>query len=137
MKAIDFLRKVKHVRPTTEKIYNSIRKELNDKLDIVKYKTNIDYLINNGIVEVRGEGDLESVFIVKRIEQSSEESGEKTISETNMQAEIQVAQKEDGNTEIRLRNVGILYERLISILKAEINFLKNQLLAKDTFFADT
>ena len=137
MKAIDFLRKVKHVRPTTEKIYNSIRKELNDKLDIVEYKTNIDYLINNGIVEVRGEGDLESVFIVKRIEQSSEESGEKTISETNMQAEIQVAQKEDGNTEIRLRNVGILYERLISILKAEINFLKNQLLAKDTFFADT
>ena len=136
MKAIDFLRKVKHVRPTTEKIYNSIRKELNDKLDIVKYKTNIDYLINNGIVEVRGEGDLESVFIVKRIEQSSEESGEKTISETNMQAEIQVAQKEDGNTEIRLRNVGILYERLISILKSEINFLKNQLLAKDTFFAD-
>ena len=134
MKAIDFLRKVKHVRPTTEKIYNSIRKELNDKLDIVKYKTNIDYLINNGIVE--GEGDLESVFIVKRIEQSSEESGEKTISETNMQAEIQVAQKEDGNTEIRLRNVGILYERLISILKSEINFLKNQLLAKDTFFAD-
>ena len=136
MKAIDFLRKVKHVRPTTEKIYNSIRKELNDKLDIVEYKTNIDYLINNGIVEVRGEGDLESVFIVKRIEQSSEESGEKTISETNMQAEIQVAQKEDGNTEIRLRNVGILYERLISILKSEINFLKNQLLAKDTFFAD-
>ena len=134
MKAIDFLRKVKHVRPTTEKIYNSIRKELNDKLDIVKYKTNIDYLINNGIVE--GEGDLESVFTVKRIEQSSEESGEKTISETNMQAEIQVAQKEDGNTEIRLRNVGIPYERLISILKSEINFLKNQLLAKDTFFAD-
>ena len=77
MKAIDFLRKVKHVRPTTEKIYNSMRKELNDKLDIVKYKTNIDYLINNGIVEVRGEGDQESVFIVERTVESSEESGEK------------------------------------------------------------
>ena len=116
--------------------YNSIRKELNDKLDIVKYKTNIDYLINNCIVEVRGEGDQESLFIVARIEQSSEESGEKTISETNMQAEIQMAQKEDGNTETRLGNVGILYERLILILKSKINFLKNQLLAKDTFFAD-
>ena len=136
MKTIDFLRKVKHVRPTTEKIYNSIRKELNDKLDIVEYKTNIDYLINNGIVEVRGEGDQESVFIVERTEESSEESGEKTISETNMQTEIQMAQKEDGNTEIRLGNVGILYERLISNLKSEINFLKNQLLAKDTFFQD-
>ena len=33
-----------------------------------------------------------------------------------------------------LVNVGILYERLISNLKLEINFLKNQLLAKDTFF---
>ena len=87
-------------------------------------------------MEVRGEGDQESVFIVERTEESSEESGEKTISETNMQTEIQMAQKEDGNTEIRLGNVGILYERLISNLKSEINFLKNQLLAKDTFFQD-
>ena len=44
-----------------------------------------------------------------------------------------MAQKEDGNTEIRLGNVGILYERLISNLKSEMNFLKSQLLAKDTF----
>ena len=64
MKTIDFLPKVKHVRPTTEKIYNSITKELDDKLDIVEYKTSIDYLINNGIAEVRGEGDQASVFIV-------------------------------------------------------------------------
>ena len=134
MKTIDFLRKVKHVRPTTEKIYNSIRKELNDKLDIVKYKTNIDYLINNGIVEVRGKGHQESVFIVERTEESSEESGEKTISETNIQTEIQMAQKEDENTEIRLKDVGIFYERLIWKLKSKIEFFKNQFLAKDTFF---
>ena len=38
MKTIDFLRKVKHIKPTTEKIYNSIRKKFNE-LDIVKYKT--------------------------------------------------------------------------------------------------
>ena len=44
-----------------------------------------------------------------------------------------MAQKEDGNAEIRPGNVGILYERLISNLKSEINFLKNPLLAKDTF----
>ena len=105
-------------------------------MDIVKYKTNIDYLINNGVVEVRGEGDQESVFIVEWTEESSEESGEKTISETNIQTEIQMAQKEDGNTEIRIEDVGILYERLISNLKSEINFLKNQFLAKDTFFQD-
>ena len=117
-------------------MYNSIRKELTDKLDTVEYKTNIDYLIKNSIVEIRGEGDQESVFIVEWTEVSSEESGEKTISETNMQMEIQMAQKEEGNTEIRLGNVGILYERLISNLKSEINFLKNQLLAKDTFFQD-
>ena len=80
MKTIDFLQKVKHIRPTTEQIRNSIRKELSDKLDIVKYKTNIDYLINNGVVEARGEGDQESVFIVERTEESSEESGEKTTS---------------------------------------------------------
>ena len=66
MKTIDFPRKVKHIRQTTEKIYNSKRKELNDKLDIVEYKANIDYLIKNGIVEIRGEGDQESVFIVEQ-----------------------------------------------------------------------
>ena len=82
MKTMDILRKVKHIRPTTEKKYNSVRKELNDKLDIVEYKTNIDYLIKNGIVEIRGEGDQESVFTVERTGVSSEESGEKAISET-------------------------------------------------------
>ena len=131
IQTIDFLRKVKHIRPTTEKIYNSIRKEVNDKLDIVEYKTNIDYLISNGIVEVRREGDQESVLIVERTEETSQESGEKTISETNTDGT-----KEDGNTEIRLGNVGILYERLISNLKSETNCLKNQLFAKDTFFQD-
>ena len=136
MEIIDFLQKVKHIRPTTEKIYNSIRKELSDELDIVKCETNIDYLIDNGIVEGRGAVEQESVFIVEWAEESSEESGEKTILETNIQTEIQMIQKEEGNTEIMLGNFRILYERLISNLKSEINFLKNQLLAKDTFYRE-
>ena len=45
------------LRSTTEKVYNLIRKELIDKLDMVEFKMNIDYLINNSVVEVRGEGD--------------------------------------------------------------------------------
>ena len=75
-------------------------------------------------------------LIVERTEESSEESDEKTISETNIQTEIQIAQKENGNTEIRIGNVGILYERLISNLKSEINFLKNQLITKGTFYQE-
>ena len=47
-----------------------------------------------------------------------------------------MAQREDGNTEIRLGDLGILYKWLISNLQSEINFLKNQLLAKDTFYQD-
>ena len=66
METIDFLRNVKHIRPTTEKIYNSVRKELIDKLDILKYKTNKDYLIDKGIVEVRGEGERDSVSGVRK-----------------------------------------------------------------------
>ena len=38
--------------------------------------------------------------------ESSEESGEKIISETNIQTEMQMAQKEDRNTENRIENVG-------------------------------
>ena len=87
-------------------------------------------------MEVRDEGHQESVFIVERTEESSKESIEKNISETNIETETQMTQKEDRNTEIRLGNVGILYERLISSIKSEVNFLKNQLLAKDTFFEE-
>ena len=73
MRIIDFLLKVKHVRPTAEKIYAPIKKELNDELDIAKNKTNIDYLINNDVEEVRGEGEQASVFIVERKKESLEE----------------------------------------------------------------
>ena len=125
MKTIDFLRKVKYIRPTTEKIYNWIRKELIDELDIVKHKTNVDYLIDNGIVEVRVKGEQELVFTVEGTEGTLEKLGEQTIPETNIKTEIQMAQKEDGNTKIMLGNVGILYECLMSNLKSEINFLKN------------
>ena len=51
----------------------------------------------NCIVTGAGQGVLKSVFIVERTEESLEESGEKTISEINMQTEIQMAEKEDGN----------------------------------------
>ena len=70
-----------------EDIYNSIRKQLNDEYDIVKCKTNIDYLINKGIVEVMREDEEWLVFITERTEESSEESGEQTIPETNIQTE--------------------------------------------------
>ena len=133
MKTIDFLRKVKHIRLTAEKIYNSIRKELNDKLDVVEYKTNIDYYMK---VEVTDTGDQYLVFIVERTEERSDVLSEKTISETNIETEIQMPQKEDGNTKIRLGNVGILYEHFISNLKSEINFSKNKLLAKNFCFKD-
>ena len=76
MKTIDFLHNLKHIRLTTEKIYNSIRKELNDKLDVVEYKTTIDYLI---IFEVAGKGDQYSIFIVEPTEESSDISSENTI----------------------------------------------------------
>ena len=73
IRIIDFLWKVKHVRPTAEKIYTPIKKGLNDELDIPKNKTNIDYLINNDVEEVRGEGEQESVFIVERKKENLEE----------------------------------------------------------------
>ena len=53
-------------------------------------------------MEVRGEGEQESVFIVEQTEESSEESSKQTASGTNVQIEIQM-----------------------SNLKSEINFLKN------------
>ena len=63
--------KVKHIiRPTTETIYLSITKELNDDLDIVKYKK------NNGMVEVRDKGEQKSLYIVARTEESLEEPSE-------------------------------------------------------------
>ena len=51
-------------------IYFSITNELNDDLDIVKYKK------NNGMVEVRDEGEQKSLYIVARTEESLEEPSE-------------------------------------------------------------
>ena len=87
-------------------------------------------------MEVRDKDEQEPVLIVERTEESSEESGRQTIPERNIQTEMQMAQKGDGNTEIMLRNVENLYKGLISNLNLEINFLKNQLLTNDTFFRD-
>ena len=84
-------------------------------------------------MEVKAEGEHELAFIMGRTEESSEESGEQTIPKTNIQTEIRMAQKEEGNTETMLGNVEILFERLISNQKSETNFLKNQLLANDIF----
>ena len=47
-----------------------------------------------------------------------------------------MAQKQDRNTKIKLGNFCVLQEHLISNLKSEINFLKNQLLVKDTSIQD-
>ena len=47
----------------------------------------IDYLINKGVVEVMREDEEWLVFIIERTEESSEESGEQTIPETNIQTE--------------------------------------------------
>ena len=88
-------------------------------------------------MEVRDEGHQESVFIVERTEESSKESIEKNISETNIETETQMTQKEDRNTEIRLGNVGILYERLILNLKSEINFLEKISSLQRTLFSKT
>ena len=93
MKTVDFLRKVKYIRPIIEKIYNWIRKELIDELNIVKHKINVDYLIDNGIVEVRVKGEQELVFIVEGTDGTLEKLGEQTIPETNIQTEIQMALK--------------------------------------------
>ena len=60
-------------------------------MDIVNYNTNIYYLTDNDIVEIRSEGEQESLFIVERTEKSSEESGEQAIPETYIST--------DGNTD--------------------------------------
>ena len=63
-------------------------------MDIVKCKTNIDYLIDNIVEDVRGGGEQESLFIVERTKESSNELCEQAIPETNIQTEIQMIQTE-------------------------------------------
>ena len=62
--AIHNLRKIKHVRPTTEKIYHYLKKENND-LEMEDFKKDFDYLVDSDQIEIKGDGESESVFITK------------------------------------------------------------------------
>lgn len=86
LEAIDYIRNTKRKRPTTEGIFNFIKESLTE-LSIEEYKKCFDILIEEGILEVTGEGSNESVFIKKKKERGSDahksmSDNEKTLSDS-------------------------------------------------------
>ena len=60
---IDHTRKVEHIRATTEKINDLMKKE-NDYLDIAQYKAHLEHLIDIGWIETKREGKTESIHVI-------------------------------------------------------------------------
>ena len=151
IKSIDYLRKEKHIRPSTEKIFNTVKKSYDTNIEIDIFKDNFDYLINNGEIEIRGEGENESVFVIKRVElnqtkQCDNENTSQYIEDQGRRDSIESETFKIHDTHIKCKTslngngdndaIVMLYERLISNLKSEIDHLKDQLSKKDEYFKD-
>ena len=71
LEAIDYIRNTKRKRPTTEGIFNFIKESVTE-LSKEEYKKCFDILIEEGILEVTGEGSNEYVFLKKKKERGSD-----------------------------------------------------------------
>ena len=65
--AITAIRKVQHIKPSCEKIYQYLHK-INKDAEKSLIISTIENLVRNGYLKVEGEGENESIFILKSFE---------------------------------------------------------------------
>ena len=85
--AIHNLRTVKHAKPTAEKIFNYLKKS-NEQLDLTMFKFNLEKLVKEKYLEIKGECNNES-YIVKKLIYAEEERVE--ISDSIAEDEVEDA----------------------------------------------
>ena len=65
--AITAIRKVQHIKPSSEKIYKYLHK-INKDAEKSLIISTIENLVRNGYLKVEGKGQNESIFILKSFE---------------------------------------------------------------------
>ena len=149
--AITAIRKVQHIKPSSEKIYQYLHK-INKDAEKSLIISTIENLVRNGYLKVEGEGENESIFILKSfedffnllIEYSKNHTNDKNSSVSNEITELEnfidTAEKRNNGTisksSLQTNNYGLLYERMIAELKSDVAFLREQTKNRDSYFLD-
>ena len=105
------------------------------------FKSTLESFVKNGYFVVQGEAEEESIFSVKSFEDILEHF-KKCTPQDNTRTEISELEQffdsvekcthAERNSSQANDNYGILYERMITDLKSEIKFLRDQVASKDT-----
>ena len=144
MNAINTIRNKDKKKPSTEKIFNFVKKTDPNNITIEFFKERLLQLEDNGYVTCKGDGKDESYFILKPLESLSDvvdvsitnEEDVSMTAEDNMNF-IQEMFDEISNKNINPRAKSSFstssssekfYERIISELKSENRFLRDMLL---------
>ena len=142
--AITAIRKIQHIKPSTEKIYQYLYK-INKNVDKNLVVQNIEVMIRKGYLKIEGDDEQESIFILKSFDEFIDLS--KTVTSTDkISDEIAELENYIDPTEKRNQDVGncsrpenhisLLYERMITELKSEIIFLRDQSNKRDIYFQE-
>ena len=140
--AITAIRKVQHIKPSSEKIYKYLHK-INKDAEKSLIISTIENLVRNGYLKVEREGENESIFILKSFEDffnylligySKNHTNDKNSSVSNEFTELEnfidTAEKRNNGTisksSLQTNNYGLLYKRMIAELKRDVAFLREQ-----------
>ena len=139
--AINAIRKIQHIKSSSAKVYQYMKK-LDKNLEEAHFET-LESFVKNGYFEVQGEAEEESIFSVKSFEdilehfkqRAPQESTRTEITELQQFFDsIEKCTHSENISSQAYNNYGILYERMITVLKSEIKFLRDQVNNKDTYF---
>ena len=139
--AVNTIRKIQHIKSSSAKVYQYMKK-LDKNLEEAHFET-LESFVKNGYFEVQGEAEEESIFSVKSFEDILEHFKQRAPQEgtrteiTELQQFFDSIEKCTHSENISSQahnNYGILYERMITVLKSEIKFLRDQVNNKDTYF---
>ena len=142
--AITAIRKIQHIKPSTEKIYQYLYK-INENVDKNLLVQNIEVMIRKGYLKIEGDDEQESIFILKSFDEFIDLS--KTVTSTDkiydeiaeLENYIDPTEKRNqdvGNCSRPGSNISLLYERMITELKSEIIFLRDQSSKRDIYFQE-
>ena len=142
--AITATRKAQHIKLSTEKIYQYLYK-INKNVDKNMLVQNIKVMIRKGYLKIEGDDEQESIFILKSFDEFIDLS--KTVTSTDKISDeiaelvnyIDPTEKRNqdvGNCSRPENNISLLYERMITELKSEIIFLRDQSNKRDIYFQE-
>ena len=118
-------------------------KKLDKNLEEAHFKSTLESFVKNGYFIVQGEAEEESIFSTKSFEDILENFKQCTPQDNTRHEITELEQFFDSvekciHSEKNLSqandNYGILYERMITDIKSEIKFLRDQVASKDTYF---